>query len=171
MTATAEDVLRRAQAAADAGELLGIELEWYVSGGLPPPRTRSDQLRLRVEDGREAIVFAKERWDTAFDPPNVHDKWDLPLDADTVRRVLRAVLDGRVFATRYPEEERPNARDVLWYEALLGWNGTTLTRRYWKTLPEPVLPLAAICDELVDRAVTSGRKRLFHRGVEVRVSP
>ena len=85
MTVATEDVLRRVQAAAEAGELLGVELEWYVSGGLPPPHTRSDQLRLRVEDGREAIVFARERWDVAFDPANVHDKWDLPADAESTQ--------------------------------------------------------------------------------------
>jgi hypothetical protein len=150
-----------------SGRLAGLEMEFWSGGGLPPPYYRSEQLRLTTRGGRDIVEFAKLKWDNSFDPPQLQEKWFLLLRPDQTSTVARLLLSSHVFTQTYPEEQNPNAGDILSYEIVLTANGAEVKRRYFRKEPDALGPLRAAVNGLIDLTRTQGRYGLYHQGSEV----
>ena len=162
-----EAILERLQAAERTGRLDGLEIEFWKGGGLPPPYYQSDQLRLMTVGIREVIEFATLKWDQNFDPPNLHEKWTLALQAAQTSEVTRLLLATQVFTAHYPEEEKPGIADIFSYEILLTADGTQVKRTYYRQLPNQSASLQAATAGLIDLLKAQGRHGVYHQGREV----
>lgn len=142
-----------------AGRLDGLEVEYWIGGGLPPPYYRSDQFRMLTADGRELLELARPVYDEAFRPYPI-DKRQLPAGRDDVVAIADA-LKG-LFAD--PPEPPELPADALRAEVLVteGDLQTTLV------LPVPVPPSAqplhdAVAQRLA-RVEATGQRSLCHQG-------
>jgi len=168
MTASnAEKVLAKLRQSGQSGRLDGLEIEYWVGGGLPPPRYRSDQLRLLCVDGRDTVEFAKMCFDDHYDPPSLNEKWQVPATGVDVREMVRLLLEGSVFTTHYPEEDDPGIADILSTEVIATFSGDELKRRYYRKPPESLAPLVRAAEALIDRAKREGERGLYHQGKRV----
>jgi hypothetical protein len=166
-----EAILARLAAAERAGRLNGLEIEFWSGGGLPPPYYRSDQLRLMTRGAQDVVEFATIKWDESFNPPQLQEKWLLPLRPEQTSEVIRLLLATKVFTTTYPEEHNPNIGDVLSHEILLTADGAHLQRKYYRQEPVALAPLRAAIAGLIQLAKTHGRHGVFHQGKEVPPPP
>ena len=92
------------EASARTGKLEGIEIEYYVGGGLPPPLYRSDQLRLLVSDGRSTLRFARPVYDRRYDPYPL-EIFQMAATPDDVQLIAGLLLKSRIFSSA-PSTER-----------------------------------------------------------------
>jgi len=162
-----EELAARLSRCEHSGRLDGLEIEYYVSGGLPPPHYRSDQFRCLTVDGRELIELARPKFDRGYTINYPVEKFQLPAEPENVRTVARLLREGRVFDATYPEERRPDIADILSTEVLATEGGRQTKKVYYQKPPEPVMPL----DEFVAGArkllVTRGERGLYHLGKRI----
>ena len=150
------------------GTLDGLEIEFWKGGGLPPPDYKSDQLRLMTTGGRDVIEFASLKWDSRFDPPQVHEKWVVAANSVEIRKLAHLLQSTHVFTKQYPEEQNPGIADIFSYEVLVTAKGREEKRTYYQNLPEELRPLQANFESLIELAKTQGSRGLYHQGKEVK---
>jgi len=149
------------------GRLAGLEIEYWKGGGLPPPHYVSEQLRLMSVDGQQSIVFSTVKFDSKFDPPDLHEKWTLNLSASDARAVANNLLTSHLLSKTYNEEKDPGVADAFSYEILLTAEQQE-KRTYYLHVPSELRALQAVFDRLAGIARASGRHGIFHQGKEVR---
>ena len=160
-------VLHRLLQCEQTGRLDGLEIEIWTGGGQPPPYYRSDQFRLLVSSGRDVLEFARIKFDAAYEPPDIVEKFQLmaqPADVQTIARLLR---ETGVFSVRYAEEENPNIPDILSTEVIVTHNGQQHKRVYYRTIPKALIPLKAEIDRLIEQLIAHGERQLYHRGKRI----
>jgi hypothetical protein len=93
------------RASEKTGKLDGLEIEYYVGGGLPPPHYVSDQFRMLVRDGRDVLEVATPNY--AANPPRgasyPRDVYTLAATPEDVRTVARLILEAGAFHTVPPD--------------------------------------------------------------------
>ncbi len=139
------------------GRLNGVVIEHFVGGGLPPPRLRSDQLRLMTRDGRDVLVFDKpdfKKRPTKAGQPYPNDEYTLAASPADVQLVARLVRE----AFRAPAPEPPDAdeQDALHTEIIVSAHGRQATRAYRGGAPSELASLTAAARTLIERAKTQG---------------
>jgi hypothetical protein len=155
------EVLRDVEA---TGSLGGVEFEYYVGGGLPPPHYRSDQLRLLVIDGIDTFEFVTPKYDSELDPyPNY--RYRLRASREEVRRVARLVRESGVLETSPPP--KPAVEDLLRFEFLLRRGAVNVEKVFYGGLPSEYGSLRGELDRLVGDLKSGGERRLTHKGVEI----
>lgn len=154
-------------AAERTGRLDRLEIEFWKGGGLPPPYYRSDQLRLMTVGGQEVVEFAALKWDKSYDPPNLQEKWTLPLQPARTAEVARLLLAANVLTVSYPEEQDPRTADIFSYEILMTAGHTQVKRKYYRRLPDQMAELQTALAGLIDLLKAQGRHDIYHQGKEV----
>jgi hypothetical protein len=160
-------VLHRLQLSEQTGRLDGLEIEIWTGGGQPPPWYRSDQFRLLVSNNHDGLEFARIRFDTAYDPPDLVEKFQLVAQPADVQLIARLLRESGAFAVRYTEEENPGVADILRTEILISWGGQQHKRVYYRTVPGALTPLMTEIDRQVERLIAHGQRGLYHRGKRV----
>ena len=164
---TSELIFKGIETAERTGKLDKLEIEFWKGGGLPPPNYKSDQLRLMTTKGDEVIEFASLKWDSSFDPPNLQEKWVMPLRPSETREVARLLLATHTLTARYAEENNPGIADIFSYEILLTAGDRQEKRTYYRTLPKELSPIRDIFDRLITLVKSQGKHSLYHQGKEV----
>lgn len=152
---------------AERGRLDGVTIEYWVGGGLPPPLYRSDQFRLLTADNNDLLEFARPYRDPAARREGLVEKFQLAAHPSDIRGLARLILDTGVFSRHFPEEKDPGRADALATEVIVGIGGREFKRRYFTAAPQPLEPLRAEVERLVQRLVASGKRRLFFQGKPV----
>jgi hypothetical protein len=147
-----------------AGELNGCAIEYYVGGGQPPPFYRMEQLRLLTVEGRDTIEFATLAYAQHFDPPDLIVKFQQPATAEQVRRVSQLILKTQVFTQEYPEEQNPGGVDLLSTEIIVSKGDRQATRRYYRGIPQALIPLQQEITTLIGLVKSQGRRTVLHQG-------
>jgi hypothetical protein len=155
---TAEAILERLE---KTGKLDGIEIEYYVGGGAPPPYTRNDQLRLHTNEGREVVEFAKSNFKYTEYNPYPLDIYRLPAEPADVRTLVKLIRAGDAFGTHYPEETNPESSDILRTELVITRGGDEATRIYYKHVPDALAPLKKEVEAMIERVKAKGEHGLY----------
>ena len=154
--------LARLERSAQTGRLDGLEIEYWVGGGLPPPYYRSDQFRVLTVQGRDTLEFARPLWDDAFKPPQLVEKFQRPATTADVRRVARLILDAGVFTEQH--EEKPRVGDGLSTEVILTAGGTKKQSVYRGNVPPKLRALEADVERLRLTLEREGARSVLHQG-------
>lgn len=161
---TVDSLIATLEERARTGQLGGIEIEYWVGGGLPPPYYRSEQLRLLTVDGQDTLELAILRFDERYDPPSLVEKWQLPARPADVREVVRLLLATQVFRARYPEEDDLGVADILSTEIIVTVPPGEHKRRYFRRVPPALEPLRAAVEAFQERLQREGKRGLSHQG-------
>lgn len=140
------------------GMLENAEFEYYVGGGLPPPYTHSEQLRLLSRDGHDTIQFAAANFSSkpAKDTPYPRDVYRLPAQPEDVKTIGRLLRAGCTFDAPAPSVKMA---DSVRFELVLTVEGKRHTAIY-QGLPPELLPLDTFVDTLIARAKSQGQHTL-----------
>lgn len=168
---SADQLRARLQTCANTGHLNGLEIEYWVGGGQPPPYYRSDQLRFLPTSDGETLELARPLWDTAFDPPQLTEKFERPAKPVEIQQVARLIVAARVFTERYPEEDKRGASDVLSTEVIITAEGSRLARVYHGSLPAPLRTLGAEIERLRAAVERDGIRTVWHQGRRLESAP
>lgn len=169
-SSTADDVLARLER---TGKLNGAEIEYYVGGGLPPPATRNDQLRLFTREGREVVEFARSNFKRTEFNPYALDIYQLPAEPADVRTIARLIRATNAFTTHFPEETVSGSADMLHTDVVVTDDGDTATRTYYGHVPQVFAPLEKEVEAMIERLKAKGKYGLYadERQVEGAVRP
>jgi hypothetical protein len=169
--ATNEELRMRLERAAATGRLDGLEIEYWVGGGSPPPHYRSDQLRLFARGGRDVVEFARPLFDASFDPPDLVEKFTADAQPADVQGVARLVLAARLLDEAV--QTGPSAGfDVLATEIAIAAGELRFERKHrGNELPESLRPLAQKIDELRQRLAKAGVRSVIHGGEPLNPPP
>jgi hypothetical protein len=166
-----EELRARLERAAAVGRLEGLEIEYWVGGGAPPPHHRSDQLRLLTQGGRDVVEFARPLWDESFDPPDLIEKFTADAEPADVQSVLRLILESRVL----DETGQTGATagfDMLATEILISDGARRFERKHRANeVPENFLALSRKVDELRKALEKGGERSVFQRGERIAAPP
>ena len=160
-----DSVRARIDRSAQSGRMEGMEFEYWIGGGQPPPYYRSDQLRLLDSGAGDLLVFARPYWDSAFDPPDLVEKFQRTADPDEIRRVLNLLLQSDVFSK--PTETEMAGPDVLKTEIMLTFGGVTHERRFHGKIPDELNALDAVVQALHVSLAHTGMRSVTHVGKSV----
>jgi hypothetical protein len=156
------EFLARLERSAQTGRLDGLEIEYWVGGGLPPPHYRSDQFRLLTVQGRDTLEIARPLWDDGFKPPQLIEKFQRPANMLDVRHIARLILDAGVFTAQH--EDKPAVGDGLSTEVIVTAGGTKHQRVYRGRVPPKLRALEADVERLRLTLEREGVRSVFHQG-------
>jgi hypothetical protein len=165
MQDSSDEFLARLERSAQTGRLGGLEIEYWIGGGQPPPYYRSDQFRLLTVQGRDTLEFARPLWDDAFKPPQLVEKFQRPANTADVRRIARLILDAGVFTA--PQEDKPKGADILSTEVIVTAGGTRHQRAYRGKVPPMLRALEAEVEQLRLTLEREGERSVFHEGTRL----
>jgi hypothetical protein len=154
----AEAILERIER---SGKLDGVEIEYYVGGGAPPPYTRNDQLRFHTHEGREVVEFAKSNFKYPEYNPYPLDIYRLPVEPADVCAIVKLIRAGNAFGTHYPEETNPRSADIIRTELVITREGDEATRVYYMHVPAALAPLEKEVEAMIERVKAKGEHGLY----------
>jgi hypothetical protein len=168
---TREELRARLERAAAVGRLEGLEIEYWVGGGAPPPHYRSDQLRLLTQGDRDVFEFARPLWDASFDPPDLIEKFSADAAPADVQSVLRLILASG--ALDEAGQTGPTAGfDMLATEILISDGARRFERKHrGNDVPDNLLALSQEIDELRKKLEKGGERSVFQRGERLSAPP
>lgn len=169
--ATNQELQMRLERAAATGRLDGLEIEYWVGGGSPPPHYRSDQLRLQTRGGRDVAEFARPLFDASFDPPDLVEKFTADAQPADVQGVARLILAAHLFDEA--AQTGPTAGfDMLATEIAIAAGERRFERKHrGNELPENLRPLAQQIEELRQSLEKAGARSVLQRGVPLDPPP
>jgi hypothetical protein len=131
-----------------------------VSGGLPPPHYRSEQLRLLVRDGRDVFELATPNY--AATPKQGEgfpsDVYRLPATPAEVKTIARLVRESNAFGSVAPPAEEQSA-DRMRTELLVTLHGKEAKRVYAGAAPPELAKLREVLTPLMARLRAQGEHR------------
>lgn len=161
-----EVLLARCEA---SGKLSGIEIEYYVGGGLPPPHYRSDQFRFLTLDGREIMQFAKPVFDKRYNPYPV-EVYTLPATPADVKTIAGLILRSRAFSPSSSSKPPIKVPDALRTELVIK-AGTKEETRTFQGLPAELQPLKPAVETLIAQLKAKGERWVEHEGKKIELKP
>jgi hypothetical protein len=168
---TKKEIRARLERAAEAGRLDGLEIEYWIGGGAPPPHYRSDQLRLLTRDGRDVFEFARPLWDASFDPPDLIEKLSAEAKTADVQQVARLILESSLLDE--PTETGPTGGfDLLTTEIAIAAGSRRFERKHrGNQVPGNLVALSREVHALCAALETSGERAVFQRGERLSAPP
>jgi hypothetical protein len=161
-----EVLLARCEA---SGKLSGIEIEYYVGGGLPPPNYVSNQFRLLVVDGQDVLQFAKPVFDKRYNPYPM-EVYTLPATPADVKTIAGLILRSRAFSPSSSSNPPIKVPDALRTELVIK-AGTKEETRTFQGLPEALQPLKPAVEALIEQLKAKGAREYRHEGKKIELKP
>jgi hypothetical protein len=158
----------RLEASQQSGHLGDLEIEFWRGGGQPPPYYRSEQLRLFEADRKPVLELAVLKWDEAYNPPNLQEKWRMPLAEEQIKEVVGSLLRTQALVRTFPEEADPKIADLISYEIIVTTGGRQTRRRYYRRMPEPLAAVGSDVATLSTLVRHDGQYGLYHKGNRLR---
>ncbi len=143
------------------GRLEGMEIEYYVSGGLPPPHYRSDQFRALTREGRDLLEYARPSY-TAKPAQGASyplDIYTLPATPDEIRTLAKLTREAPPPQAPGPDQGAARA-DAVRTELLVMLGVQEAKRVYAGRQPPEVSRLREVVEAHVGRLVAQGEHRV-----------
>jgi len=147
------------RAAEKTGKLDGLEIEYYVSGGLPPPHYVSEQFRLLVRDGHDVLEFATPNYDPKLPQGASYPKdiYTLPATPEDAKTIARLVLASGAFRESASDAGAPAPADALRTELEVTGGGKTAKCVYLGREPAELPKLREAVEALIERVKAHGQ--------------
>jgi hypothetical protein len=149
--------------AARTGDLGALQIEYWDRGGPPGPGYESDQLVLKVDQGRLVALHTRARFDGAFEPPFCAEERTCAADPAAVRALCHALADLDVIGTSFPEEKPIPVGGATKITVTVREGSTEVARTYHDHLPARLAPLKALVQAHVDAASQAVPRQLNRR--------
>jgi hypothetical protein len=159
-----EKLLKRLSTAAREGRLDGLQIEYWVGGGQPPPFYRSEQFRLLANDDKPQLEFSVLRFHKELKPNEVKEVFSLPAEPEDVRAVAGMLVEKKVFESRFAEETDPRIGSVISYELTGIVDREQEKRVYYRAMPKELAALQSVFEKLIERTKKKGKHSWRHQG-------
>lgn len=164
VTGAQVSIIPKMKSAAKDGRLDGMQIEYWVGGGQPPPYYRSEQFRLLSQGEEVQMEFAVLRFHPKLIPNEVTEKYTLRGIAEDVRGIARMLLDLRVFEIHFPEENDPSIGGVISHEIAVAAGKVEMKRTYYRTMPLDLTPLEKLLQKMIAKTREKGLHSWHHQG-------
>jgi hypothetical protein len=161
-----ETLVTRLQRLETTGRLDGMEIEYWVGGGHPPPSYRSEQFRWLTWEGRDTLEFATIAYAPVYEQP-LTLKWQWPASPADVQAAARLLRETRVWAAEYTEEAKPPTADVIRTEVVVTRAGQEHKKVYYQRIPAELQSLQSEVKRLIDLVRAKSRAGVFLQGKPV----
>jgi hypothetical protein len=135
----------------------GVEIEFYVGGGLPPPYHRSEQFRLILHDGRTVFRFVTPDYTAAVKQgePYPRHVYQILATPEEVMALAKLVRRSGAFTNPAPAAENL-AADSLRTELIVVVKGKSYLRLYSGAEPAGLAALQKMVRQLIARLRDDG---------------
>jgi hypothetical protein len=136
---------------------------YWSRGGDPGEGYSSDLLAFRATGGEIAGEYVRTRFDEAYDPPYLSERFARPVAVPEADAIVQAALASDLFSRTLTAETQPPVADILKETWTLTWSGQELSKTLFEPLPDDLRALRSHCQDLMAKLAQSGRRETLSR--------